>query len=154
VAGHAARYGGSRPDSTAILVMLPQFAVLSIALADRRRSTAALLAYLISTQVFAHVLLVVGFGHSGHAGGSAPLVPGPRMVLGHAIALIFVLLILIYGEDALHRWLRFLADLGRTWNLAFLPILEGQMRSWSASPEPALAWEFSASVQRRGPPTA
>ncbi len=154
VAGHAAGHGGSLPDASAILVMLPLFAVLSIALADRRRSAPALLGYLISTQVFAHVLLVVGFGHSGHTGGSAPLVPGPRMMLGHAVALILVLVILIYGEDALHRWLRFLADLARTWSLPFTPIAEGQMRSWSASAEPAVAWEFAASVQRRGPPTA
>ena len=154
VAGHAAGYGGSLPGVPALLVMLPLFVVLSAALADRRLSTAALLGYLLTTQALAHVLLVVGFGHSGHAGPSAALVPGPRMLLGHAVALTLVFLVLLYGEDVFHRWLRFLTDLARTWNIASAPIIDGHQRSWACSPEPVIRREHAESARRRGPPTA
>jgi hypothetical protein len=151
-AGHAAGHGGTLPDASALLVMLPLFVVLSASLADRRLSTTTLLSYLVGTQVLAHVLLVVGFGHGAHGDG-ASLTPSPRMLLGHAVATALVLLVLTYGEDLLHRWLRFLADLRRTWNPELAPVLDGANAHWARSPMPLLAWEFASSIQGRGPPT-
>ncbi len=151
-AGHAAGHGGSLPDASALLVLLPLFVVLSASLADRRLSTITLLSYLVGTQVLAHVLLVVGFGHGAHGDG-ASLTPSPRMLVGHSVATALVVLVLAYGEDLLHRWLRFLADLTRTWNPELAPVLDGANASWARSPMPFLAWEFASSIQGRGPPT-
>lgn len=151
--GHTAA-GGGLPPVGPLLLLLPLAVALGAALADRRMSPAKVIAFVVGTQVLLHLLVTVACSHSGHGAGSATPAPADRMLLGHAIATVIIVAMLVHAETALHRWLRFLADLTRTWTLPALPVPVGARPVHLASVAPFASAEFRVSVQRRGPPSS
>lgn len=150
--GHSVALEAGTPDLSPFALLLPLSVALGTAFVDRRLSAATLIGFVAGAQLLMHIVLTVGFAHGAHEG--ATLIPGPRMLVAHSLATGAVVALLLYGEDVLHRWLRFLVDLARTWDFTVAVPVSGLRVAATTGPTPALTSQFRSSVCRRGPPSA
>ena len=147
LAGHTA--AGGNPADAGILLGLPIAVTLGFAWAERRRTTGQLIAFVLACQALLHLVMTLASGHPGHG---TPLLPSAAMLLGHLFAAIVAALILSHGETVLHRWLAFLAELGRpALALPSLSITDQPTPTW-ITPAISLHGRLARSIPRRGPP--
>lgn len=118
--GHVAG-GGAVPTDAGFLLVAALLSVACVGLADRRRSAGEIGALLLFSQPVLHVLLTL----AGHHGAGGSVVPGPSMLLAHALAAA-VLTVLLAGAESV------------AWSMAALSatVLLTRVRQLLRLPEP------------------
>lgn len=151
--GHTA--AGGNPAEAGILIGLPLAVALGIAWAERRRSTRQLIAFVLGCQALLHLVMAFAGGHPGHGAPAlpgTPLLPSTPMLTGHLLAAVATALVLSHGEAVLHRWLAFLAALGKpVLALPAISIAENPVTHWTP-PTLGLHGRLARTMPRRGPP--
>lgn len=99
LSGHAAA-ADRLPGPGALAAAGVLCAALAVPLAQRRRSLLGLAGWLLGAQAILHVVVAVTDGH-GHGNG---LVPGPAMVVAHAVAGLGVAAVVAWADDLLIAW--------------------------------------------------
>ena len=148
ILGHSAGHG-ELPEPGLLLLLLPLAVALGALVAQKRRSGAWVLGFVLALQVLFHLLLTIAAGH-GHHGSFLPDVP---MLVSHLIAAGAVAVVLTHGDALIHRWIAF-------WNalaieLGWIPAPQAV----AAAPvfiEPTLVTSsaLAHAIARRGPPTS
>ena len=134
------------PSLAAVVIAAAPALALTLAVSDRRRSFAWLTAYLLLGQLLLHLVLSAASGHA-HA-----LIPGPGMVLAHAIASILAAAAFSQGEQLAARWTAYLGQALGTPALP-LPSIRPYLVPAPAGPiEHAVSGLLTHHVARRGPP--
>ncbi len=148
ILGHSAGHG-ELPEPGLILLLLPLAVALGALVAQKRRSGAWVLGFVLALQVLFHLLLTIAAGH-GHHGSFLPDAP---MLVSHLIAAAAVAVVLTHGDALIHRWIAFWQALAfeLSWKPAPLAITGTPVYI-----EPTLAPSTALShvIARRGPPTS
>jgi hypothetical protein len=152
VAGHSAA-AADLPNAMGLGLALALSACLTTAIIARRRTWVWLVGYLLGAQALIHVVLVMSTtGHHPSGMGLMPLVPGPSMLAGHAIASVIAAVVLARGEVVLASWASLASTALKPLFVAARPVGEAPALvlvppAW-ASKLRDLDWDLA----RRGPP--
>lgn len=134
------------PSLAAVVIAAAPALALTLAVSDRRRSVTWLTAYLLLGQLLLHVVLSAASGHA-HA-----LIPGPGMVLAHAVAALLAAAAFGHGEQVAARWAAYLGQALGAPPLR-LPSIHPRLAPAPAGPvEHAVGALLTHHVARRGPP--
>ena len=148
VLGHAGGHG-SLPEPGLLLLLAPLALALGALVADKRRSAAWMLGYVLAVQVLFHLLLTIASGH-GHHGS---VIPDTAMLLGHLLAALAVTIVLIHGDALIHRWIEFWRALAI--ELSWTPLSEPVTVAVAfVEPVAAVSATLDHDIARRGPPVS
>ncbi|MFM8349497.1 MAG: hypothetical protein ACKN9D_00355 [Actinomycetales bacterium] len=144
--------GGALLDGGLLLSLVIAMS-LGIAWADRRATPVRLTLFVLGCQTLLHVVATLSNPHhlAANDQGSA-LIPGPAMVLAHALAGILMAAVLVHGDSLAHRWADFLRGLASaTPTLPAIPV------PGSAAPAALATCSWTnrppaSRFMRRGPP--
>lgn len=146
--GHSAAHG-SLPEAGLLVLLLPVAWALGTLVAQKKRSAAWVLGFVLALQVLFHLLLTIAAGH-GHHGSFIPDAP---MLVSHLVAAGAVAAVLTHGDALVHRWIAF-------WQALAVEL------GWTPAPRPLAVTPFfteptlveslalSYAIARRGPPTS
>lgn len=149
LAGHTSASG--YPPQPLLAVSITAVGVGSAMAAGRlRRSIGWTFAYLVAIQVLAHCVLWA----TTHHGIRDSLIPGPTMVVAHAIATLAAAVLMVRTERLLQAWQCLVS-----WVLRLFPrpgIADTHVASAVISGASALppCLELLSAIARRGPPTS
>jgi len=140
---------GALPELGLLALLLPLGIALGALVAQKRRSGAWVLGFVLAMQVLFHLLLTIAAGHGNH--GS--FLPDTSMLLGHLIAALAVAAALTHGDSLVHRWIAFwqalAIELG--WSPAPLAVTSAPVFIEPRAFDSAL---IDHVIARRGPPTS
>lgn len=102
VLGHSVGHG-EIPQPALLALLLPLAVALGTLVAQKRRSGAWILGFVLGLQILFHILLTIAAGHAHQRG----FLPDTSMLLGHLIAAIAIAGVLTHGDALVHRWIAF-----------------------------------------------
>lgn len=148
IVGHASGHG-ALPEAGLLFLLLPLGVTLGTLVAQKRRSGAWILGFVLALQVLFHLLLTIAAGH-GHHGAFLPNTP---MLISHLIAAAAVAVVLTHGDALIHRWIAFWHALAFELNWKPAPLA---LASTPVFIEPTLVESSALAdvIARRGPPTS
>jgi hypothetical protein len=150
VSAHAVA-GGMAPDTGLTVLVTAGVAAAGIAVADRRRSTGAILAVLGAAQLATHVLLSV----DEMPMPGSPHVDGWTMTAAHALAVLLSAVLLSRADAALFLVVAVLAMLlPSVWTAPPVPSAPSVARRRAPAHDRCTAVLLHRSHARRGPPVA
>lgn len=146
--GHSGGHG-ELPEPALLALLLPLALALGTLVAQKRRSGAWILGFVLALQVLFHTLLTIAAGHAHQRG----FLPDTSMLLGHLIAAIAIAGVLTHGDALVHRWIAFWQALAIELGWTPAPQAAGAAPAFF-EPHISDSAVLGHAIARRGPPTS